>query len=212
MDPGLRLREVWLGILRLAFLCDLREIPRLLWTSVSSSVKIGTKSTSEEILTKARLSRKLSFLPSFLNTPVSAPIQHFKLRPPRAGLSLFLPLSPLLVRWERTQEQLPHSSGKKAPEQGSQSRGQRACRVFGWPRGLRQAGSTHLQGRNRRTLIIRGFPGLLGSRSLPRVPVGSTHNSRPANAHGLAPQPCRKGPRAFNDLSPRECRAIQCWA
>lgn len=80
--------------------------------------KNGTKSTSQEILIKARLSHKLSFIPSFLSTPGSAPIQHFKLKLPRAGLPCFLPPSPLLVCWERTQERLPHSSGRKAPEQG----------------------------------------------------------------------------------------------
>lgn len=79
--------------------------------------KNGTKSTSQEILSKARLSHKLS-IPSFLSTPGSAPIQHFKLKLPKAGLPLFLPPSPLLARWERTQTPLPHSSGRKAPEQG----------------------------------------------------------------------------------------------
>lgn len=51
---------------------------------------------------------------------------------------------------------------------------------------------------------LRGFPESWGADPSPGYLWAAHTTSRPVNAYRLAWQPCRKGPRAFDDLSPRE--------
>lgn len=59
-------------------------------------------------------------------------------------------------------------------------------------------------------MISQGSSEQVPTLPLPGVPVGSTQiTSHPADARGLARQPCRKGLKLFHDLSCRECGGIQ---